>query len=182
VRLVEAVLGELLHQVEDLRRGARIHPAFGGAGLELAALLRHFLGLLLAHRAAQQVGAAQRIAGQHLGDLHHLFLVHDHAVGRRQHRLQRGVRIAEFLDPVLAVDHCLSIPLPSGPGRNSAASAMMSSKVSGLARLQFAHAARFELEHRGTVSPRANSSYVALSSSGSDMMSSGARRGARGAR
>ena len=46
--------------------------------------LRHLLGLLLAHRAAQQVGAAERVAGEHLRDLHDLFLVQDHAVGRAQ--------------------------------------------------------------------------------------------------
>ena len=36
---------------------------------------------LLAHGAAQHVGFAERIAGQLLRDLHHLFLVDDDAVG-----------------------------------------------------------------------------------------------------
>jgi hypothetical protein len=53
---------------------------------EQAAVLGHLLGLLLAHRAPQQVGAAQRVAADDLRDLHHLFLVHDHAVGRLQAR------------------------------------------------------------------------------------------------
>ena len=40
------------------------------------------LGLdLLAHGAAQEIGAAQRVAGELLGDLHHLLLVDDDAVG-----------------------------------------------------------------------------------------------------
>ena len=53
VRLVEAVAGELLHQVEDLfdllLREARSQRALD----EALALLRHLLGLLLAHGAAQ---------------------------------------------------------------------------------------------------------------------------------
>ncbi len=48
---------------------------------EDGALLRHLLGLLLAHRPAQQVGAAERVAGEHLRDLHDLLLVEDDAVG-----------------------------------------------------------------------------------------------------
>jgi hypothetical protein len=58
------------------------------------ALLGHLLGLLLAHRPPQQVGAAQRVAGQHLRDLHHLLLIEDHAVGRFEHRLQARMQVA----------------------------------------------------------------------------------------
>src|SRR3546814_8273060 len=36
--------------------------------------------------------------------LHHLFLVHDHAVGRRQDRLQQLVRILHLGAAVLALD------------------------------------------------------------------------------
>jgi hypothetical protein len=36
------------------------------------ALRGHLLDLLLAHRAPQEVRAAERIAAQHLRDLHHL--------------------------------------------------------------------------------------------------------------
>ena len=51
------------------------------AGEESLALLGHFLGLLLAHRAAEDVGFAQRITRHHVGNLHHLLLIQDHAVG-----------------------------------------------------------------------------------------------------
>jgi hypothetical protein len=67
-------------------------PRSTAPSTKIAALLRHLLGLLLAHRAAQQVGAAERVAGEHLRDLHHLLLVQDDAVGRLQHRLERGCR------------------------------------------------------------------------------------------
>jgi hypothetical protein len=90
VRLVEAVAGELLHGVEDfVGRASPIAFAFG-AGDEDLALLGHLLGLLLAHRATQQVGAAQAVTGRDLRRLHHLFLVHHDAVGVGQHRLQAG--------------------------------------------------------------------------------------------
>ncbi len=81
MRLVEAVGGEGLHLVEDL--AGELGPAalLGGAVEEAHALARHLLRLLLAHRAAQIVGVAERVAGEHLRDLHHLLLVDDDAVG-----------------------------------------------------------------------------------------------------
>src|SRR3546814_3609266 len=57
---------------------------------------------LLAHRAAQQIGFAKRIARQYLGGLHHLFLIDEDAVGLAQHRLQQRMRIFDLLPPVLA--------------------------------------------------------------------------------
>ena len=54
------------------------------------ALRLHLLADLLAHGAAQQIGLAQRVAGQDLRDLHHLFLVDDDAEGFFQDRLERG--------------------------------------------------------------------------------------------
>src|SRR5690606_16681208 len=43
---------------------------------------------LFAHRAAQQVRAAERISGEHLGDLHDLLLIEDHAVRAVETRLE----------------------------------------------------------------------------------------------
>ena len=59
VRLVEAVSGKLLHQVEDfydlLLREASLDRAF----YETVALLGHFLRILLAHGAAQKISFAE---------------------------------------------------------------------------------------------------------------------------
>jgi hypothetical protein len=55
---------------------------------ETVALRVHLRLDLLAHGAAQQVGFAERVAGQHLRDLHHLLLVDDDAVGLLQDRLR----------------------------------------------------------------------------------------------
>ena len=64
VRFVEAIARELLHQIEDLLDLLLRVVAFQRAFDEALALLGHLLGLLLAHRAAQQVGIAQRVAGE----------------------------------------------------------------------------------------------------------------------
>ncbi len=61
------------------------------------ALLRHLFDIFLAHRAAQQVGAAQAIAADQLRHLHNLLLVDHDAVSLAQHRLYRRMRIVEFL-------------------------------------------------------------------------------------
>ncbi len=104
VRLVEAVARELLHQVEDLVGLGGPDLVGGGTLAEDLAVLGHLLGLLLAHRAAQHVGAAQRVAAQHLGGLHHLLLVDHDAVGLGQHRLHQRMRVLHGLLAVLARD------------------------------------------------------------------------------
>ena len=67
-------------------------PSLRRAGAEDAAVLGHLLGLLLAHRAAQQVGAAQRVAADDLRHLHHLLLVDHDAVGLFQDRFDSADR------------------------------------------------------------------------------------------
>ena len=69
---------------------------------EAAALLLHLAADFLAHRAAQQVGLAERIAREHLRGLHHLFLVDDDAVGLAQDRLELGMDVVRLLHAVLA--------------------------------------------------------------------------------
>ena len=100
--LVEAVVGELGEQVEDgvgsVLGDAILHRAFD----EDRALLVHFGADLLAHRAAQEVGVAERVAGHHLRDLHHLFLVDDDAERLLEDRLQHRMQIFRLLVAVLA--------------------------------------------------------------------------------
>ena len=129
-----------------------VDAARDGAVDEDAALLGHLLGLLLAHRAAQQVGAAQRVAGQHLRDLHHLLLVQDHAIGRRQDRLQVRVQIVDrAVDlAVLAGDEVIDHARlqRSGPEQRHERHDVLEA-VRLQAPDQVLHAARLELEHRG---------------------------------
>ena len=100
--LVEAVVGEFREQFED-RLGLPLrHVVLDRAGDEHRALLFHLGADLLAHRAAQQVGVAERIAGHDLRDLHHLFLVDDDAERLLQDRLQHRMQIFRLLVAMLA--------------------------------------------------------------------------------
>ena len=69
---------------------------------EAAALLLHLAADFLAHRATQQVGLAERVAGQHLRRLHHLLLVDDDAEGLAQDRLELGMDVVGLLHAMLA--------------------------------------------------------------------------------
>jgi hypothetical protein len=110
VRPVEAVAGEEGHEVEHLAGHLAIHAARHRAGHEPLLLLVHDRLVFFAHRAAEQVGAAQAVAGQHLGDLHDLLLVDDDPVGVLEDRLQLRVDVVDRLAPVLAVDEVVDHP------------------------------------------------------------------------
>ena len=105
VGLGEAVARELRHQLEDRRRpsGGRC-PRSTQPPDEALALLLHLLGLLLAHRAAQQVGLAQAVARQPVRDLEHLVLVDDHAERLGGELLELGQQVLDLGHAVLAVD------------------------------------------------------------------------------
>ena len=54
--------------------------------------------------ASQKVGAAKRILGSYLRDLHDLFLIDDDAVGVLQAGFEFGERVGDFDFAVLALD------------------------------------------------------------------------------
>ena len=82
VGFVETVAGEFVEDIEDRVGGFRLDGVHAFRALdEFRALGRHRLFVLFAHRAAQHVGAAERVAGDDLGGLHHLFLIDHDAVG-----------------------------------------------------------------------------------------------------
>ena len=71
----------------------RIDLLFLRALEERHLFLGHDLGVFFPHGAAEQVRPAKGIACQGAGDLHHLFLVDDDAVGVFQDRFElRAVR------------------------------------------------------------------------------------------
>ncbi|KAF5035124.1 hypothetical protein DSECCO2_588920 [anaerobic digester metagenome] len=154
VGLVEAVLREFLHQVEDFVRLFGIDLVLGAAFHEDAALLGHFLGVFLAHGPAQQVAAAQGIVGQHLGDLHDLFLVDDDPVGRLQGLFQERVRIFDRVQAVLAADELLDHARPERPRAVEGEHGDQIFEAVGLEHAQvFAHALAFHLEDAVGVAP-----------------------------
>ena len=95
--LVEAVIGEFGEKIEDFIGLGLGHAALDRAVDETGALGVHLRLDLLAHGAAQHVGFAERIAGQHLGDLHHLFLIDDDAKRLLEHRLDLRMEIVGVL-------------------------------------------------------------------------------------
>ena len=147
MRLVEAVAGELLHQIEDLVGLELVDAVLRRAGAEDRAVLGHLLGLLLAHRAAQQVCPAQRIAAQDLRGLHHLLLVDHDAVGLAQHVGHQRMRILHFLAAVLARDEARDQVHRAGPVQRVERDQVFEPGRPGVAQHAL-HAAAFELEHR----------------------------------
>ncbi len=97
MRLVETVAGELVDQIEQLvgrlgRQSAKTSPAaFDEARRRCCWSISAWI--LLAHRAAQQIGITERIARQDLRGLHHLFLIDEDAVGFGQDAFELRVRI-----------------------------------------------------------------------------------------
>ena len=112
---VETVAGEFVEHVEKLVGLVGLDAVFLRRALdEDRALLGHFLGLLFAHRAAQHVGAAQRVAGENLRGLHDLLLIDHDAVGFLQDRLEQRVIVFGRTLPALRRRRAGSIP--SGRG------------------------------------------------------------------
>ena len=150
VRLVEAVPGKLRHQIEDLldllRRISVLHRALHKA----LALRRHFLGFLLAHGAPQQIGVAQRIAGEAVGDLHHLFLIDDHAQRLLKNLFQFRQFVFDFSAPVFALDEVVDHAALNRPGPiERVQSGQVFNRIRLVAPQHVPHAVRFKLEHAG---------------------------------
>ena len=113
VGFVETVTGEFFHQVENVTCKVRVNIVIGATFDETATLLGHFFGFFLAHGPAQHVCAAEGIAGHDLGNLHHLFLIQDDAVGWCQYGLEAfvlivRVRVRQFGAAVLTVDKVIN--------------------------------------------------------------------------
>ena len=152
VRAVERVVGERQQDVpQRLDRRGRVAVVLHALGETLVLLVEDLL-LLLAHGAAQQVGLAQRVAREHLGDRHDLFLVDDQAVGLAEDLLEGlgelRVDRRDLLAAVLAVGVVVvgvgahrTGPVERADGRD------VVELGGGHAAQQVAHRPAVELEH-----------------------------------
>ena len=112
VRLVEGIVGEIVHFVIDALR--HIHrDAVGLAAAdaarrvavdERAALLFDVLDLFLGHSAAHHVRLSQRVSAETAEDLNDLLLIEDAAVGDRKNWLEQRMLVLDERWVVLAGD------------------------------------------------------------------------------
>ena len=153
VALVEAVACELRHLLEDAGGLLAVHIVGFGALDETDLLLVHFLLDLLAHGAAQQVSIAERIAGQHLGDLHHLLLVDHDAEGLGQDRLQARMQIIGLLVALLTGEIFGDVVHRARAVQGHKGDDVLEAVRLHLAQ-DVAHAGTFQLEHAHRITAR----------------------------
>ena len=82
MRFIKAVASKFFDQIKDLYGQSGIDTLCRRTLFKDAALLGHLLRFFLTHRPAEQIGTTQRVARQHLRNLHHLLLIQNDAVGR----------------------------------------------------------------------------------------------------
>ncbi len=153
MRFVEAVAGKFGHLIEDQLGAGALDPA-RRRPLEKQLALRLHLGRdLLAHRAAQQIGAAEAVASQHLGDLHDLLLVGHDAVGFLQDPLERRVQVIGLLLAVLDRDVSRDVLHRPRPVERVGGDDVLEPVRAQLPQ-HVAHAGAFDLEHPDRVAAR----------------------------
>ncbi|MNK84345.1 hypothetical protein D3C87_1041920 [compost metagenome] len=152
VSAVEAVLGELGHLVEEIVCNLVFDSMLARAIEEDGALLVHLLFFLLAHGATQKVGLPQRVAREHLGDLHDLLLEDHGAVGVLEDGDQVGMGVLDGFLAVFAVDILVDIAALNRTGAIKRQNGRDVFEVGGLQALdELGHALGLDLEdaHRG---------------------------------
>ena len=159
MRLVERVARERHEDVPHRLRGLLGVAVLLHARKERDLLAGQHLGLLLAHRAAQHVRLAQRIARQDARGRLHLLLVHDQAVRLVEHLLERfghlGVDRRDLLQAVLAFGvvvvrvHIHRARTVQGDQRGDVVEVVRLEALE-----QGAHAVRIQLEHAQRVAAR----------------------------
>ena len=115
-------------------------------------MLGHLFGFFLTHRPPQHICSTQRITTDQLGDLHHLFLIDDNAVGRCQAGFERLMEIVDLLQPFFTQNKVVHHPRAQ---RARTVECQHSNNVfeaiRGQLLEQLLHALRFHLEDGGGV-------------------------------
>ncbi len=154
MRFVKTVTGKFFHQVKNTDCQFRINTLFFSALFKNRTLLGHLLGFFLTHCPPQHVRTAEGITGEHLGDLHHLFLIHNHAISRLKHGLK--ARVLKFS---IGISHLRATVFPVDKvihharfERTRTKQCHQRDQVFDVIRLQaldqILHPARFKLEYR----------------------------------
>ena len=148
VGFVEAVAGELGDQLEDAACIGLRHLVGQRALDEGLPLGVHLRLDLLAHGAAQQVGAAQAVVGEDLGNLHHLLLVDDDAKSLVEDTFEHRVQVVGLLAAVLAGDVAGNVVHRAGAVEGDQRDDVLDA-VGLEAAERVPHARAFQLEHAG---------------------------------
>ena len=151
VRTVESIAGEFFQRVEDFVRLVLLDAVqLCRARAKLDALLGHLFLVLLAHRATEQICAAERVAREHLRGLHDLLLIDEHAVGFARDFIEQLVRRAHFREALLALHVVGDEVHRAGPvERDECVDVLDAAHVELLRPAR--HAAGLDLEHRDSL-------------------------------
>ncbi len=179
MRLVEAVSGELLDDVEGVLGLFPADPPLLAPGDELRPLLLHHVRLLLSHGPPQNVGLAEAEAREDGGALHDLLLIEHHPVGLPQHVLEKRVQVLHLRLAVLAADVLID---HAAPERARAVHGEHGHEIVEAVGADFlqqtAHAPRFQLKDPEGIGPLQH--LVGLSVVQGDVLDVGDRLTAQG--
>ena len=150
MRLIEAVLGKLGHEVEDVACYGFGVFVVGCSFHKLDLLPGHFGGVLFTHGTAQHVGLAEREACEPVGYLHDLFLVEHDAKGLAQDGFEFGQFVFNGAAPPLALNkfvHHAALDWAGAVERIEGRQVFYG--IGLVAAKDVAHAAGFKLEDAG---------------------------------
>ena len=116
--------------------------------MKAVALLGHGFSVFLSHGAAQQVGLAERVAGELVGDLHHLFLIDDDAERVFQNSFKLGDKVFDFAAAPFALDEVVDHAHGTGPIEGVERGEFFN-RVGLVTAQNIAHAAGLKLEDAG---------------------------------
>ena len=125
MRFIKGVTRELLHEIENLIGKFRLNSVLTSA---LQNCSRTFaISSAFSYSMARRNRSAlpQGETSQHLGNLHHLFLIQHYAISGIQDMLQAWVQVVDLFLAVFTVDEIIYRTSCSGPGRNNATSAII---------------------------------------------------------
>ena len=152
VGFVEGIARERLDEIIYLLSFLICISLVGRALKKTLLLSTHHGADLLAHCLAHNVGLAQRVAGELLGDEEHLVLIDDHAVSLVKDFREVRMRIVDFLKPVLGMNVGWDVLHRAGPVERHHGREVLDRGWSQLLHIP-GHPAGFELEHSERLSP-----------------------------
>jgi len=149
---VETVAGELGHHVIDLVGDLVEHTALVRSLDEMEPLPGHDLEIFFPHRAAEQVGVAERKTAHLRRHLDHLLLIDRNAVGLLEQGGEQGMEIGDRSGIALAADEIVDII--HGPGTIEGIHGDEVFQAGGLELTQILlHAGTFKLEKADGFTP-----------------------------